>query len=378
VAPLCAATVPGSEELAPNALNLPIRLFHGEADSIVPAQSSRAWQKRLLDAGAPVEYLEYAGARHNAWDFAYRDNGVFDWFASQQRSKSPERVRFATRSYRYNSAYWVRIDGLTPGELATIDARRPGKSEARVETRGVDGFTFLGQSLDLPAAVTIDGQPLRVKAGSPLSFEKAAGRWRQGAFQPAGKRPGAEGPMLAALSAKPIYVYGTADDPGPRELDARRRAAERAATWSAPAARVIFSPSVVSDTAVSAADIAGSNLVLFGTRDSNSLIARLAPELPMELQPGAADYGLAFVAPLGGRYVLVSSGLSLWSGAPADRGGYQFAPWPYRLVSTFGDFVLFKGSLDNVVSEGRFDGNWKLPPDASARMLATGTVTIRK
>src|SRR5215468_4569772 len=30
VAPVCAATVPGSEELAANALNVPVRLFHGE------------------------------------------------------------------------------------------------------------------------------------------------------------------------------------------------------------------------------------------------------------------------------------------------------------------------------------------------------------
>ena len=377
VAPLCAATVPGSEELAPNAGNLPIRLFHGEADAVVPAQSSRAWQKRLLDAGAPADYFESAGARHNAWDFAYRNHGVFDWFASQRRPNSPERVRFVTRSYRYNSAYWVRIDGLTPGELASIDARRTGRNEARVETRGLEGFSFVGGALDLPAAVAIDGEILRVKAGSPLSFEKAAGHWRSGAFQPGGKRPGAEGPMLAALSSRHIYVYGTTGDPSPQELEARRGAAQRAAAWSAPAARVIFSPPVKADSAVSAADIAESNLVLFGTRYSNSLIARFAPDLPMELQPGAADYGLAFIVPLGAHYALVASGLSPWSGAPRDRG-YQFAPWPYRLLSTFGDFVLFKGSLDDVVSEGRFDGNWKLPPDASAIMLASGTVTIRK
>jgi aromatic-L-amino-acid decarboxylase len=48
-------------------------------------------------------------------------------------------------------------------------------------------------------------------------------------------------------------------------------------------------------------------------------------------------------------------------GGLATRG-YQVAPWPYRLLSTFGDFVLFRGSLDHVVSEGRFDANWKLHP----------------
>jgi hypothetical protein len=175
-----------------------------------------------------------------------------------------------------------------------------------------------------------------------------------------------------------VYVYGTADGPGAQELDARRRAAQHAAAWSAPEARVIFSPPVKADSAVTAADIAESNLVLFGTRYSNSLIARFAPDLPMELQPGAADYGLAFIVPLGGRYILVTSGRDLWSGAPSEGGGYRFAPWPYRLLSTLGDFVLFKGSLDDVVSGGRFDGHWKLPPDASARMLASGTVTIRQ
>ena len=61
VAPVCAATIPGSEELAPNALNLPIRLFHGDARPAVPVASSRAWQRRLLDAGVPAEYIEYPG-----------------------------------------------------------------------------------------------------------------------------------------------------------------------------------------------------------------------------------------------------------------------------------------------------------------------------
>jgi len=37
---------------------------------------------------------------------------------------------------------------------------------------------------------------------------------------------------------------------------------------------------------------------------------------------------------------------------------------------------LFRGSVTQVVAEGRFDGNWKLPDGAAARVRATGTVTI--
>ena len=44
--------------------------------------------------------------------------------------------------------------------------------------------------------------------------------------------------------------------------------------------------------------------------------------------------GLAFIVPLGSRYLLVASGLSGWSGAPRDRGGYQFASWPYCPIPT--------------------------------------------
>ena len=379
VAPVCAATVPGSEELAPNALNLPIRLFHGEQDIAIPPASSRAWQKRLLDAGDPVEYIEYAGVRHNAWDRAYGDGSIFDWFARHRRNRTPERVRLVTRSYRYASAYWLRIDGLTPGTPASIDARLGEKGEADVETKGVDSFSIAGPVPASPASITIDGATLRLRRGQPLSFEKVNGRWRAGLFHPAGKRAGAEGPIAEALSSRHIYVYGTADHPPPEILEARRSMAERAAAWSTPRARIMFSPAVRADSAVGDADMENANLVLFGSRETNLLVARLAGELPLALNPGAADYGLVFIAPAGKHYALVNSGLPWWVGEEeANRGGDPFAPWQFRLASTFGDFILFKGSLANVVAEGRFDRNWKVPADAAAKMLASGTVTIRK
>ena len=93
--------------------------------------------------------------------------------------------------------------------------------------------------------------------------------------------------------------------------------------------------------------------------------------------PGAADYGLLFIAPVGSHYALVSSGLPWWTGADeARRGGYPFAPARYRLLATFGDYVLFKGSLAHVVAEGRFDRNWKVPPKRPRSLTATGTVTV--
>ena len=190
VAPVCPSPIPGIEELAGNALNLPIRLFHGDIDPMVSVDSSRAWHRRFLDLGVPADYIEYPGVRHNAWDQAYRNGAIFDWFAKFRRNRFPRRVRFVTRSYRYGSAYWVRIDGLTPGVPASIDAAWSGNAALKVETQNVDAFTVNLEQLPdapipvVPITVTIDGVSLRVKPAAALSFIKTATRWREGFYTP--------------------------------------------------------------------------------------------------------------------------------------------------------------------------------------------------
>lgn len=375
VAPVCPPLVPEVGELALNALNLPVRLFHGEQDPVVPVTSSRLWQRRLMDVGVAADYLEYPAVRHNAWDFAYKDGAVFHWFGQFRRDRYPQRVRFVTASYRYASAYWVRLDALTPGVEASINALQAGAGEVQVETRNVDGFTL---SPDRPVSlVLIDGALIPVQPGS-LSFRKQAGRWVTGRAAPSGKRPGFEGPIAAAVSERHIYVYGTAGDPSPAELDLRRRTAEIAAHWSNPRQSLQLSFPVKADSAVTAQELDSDSLVLFGTRETNSLIARFANRLPLALSRGAADYGLLFIADLGKHYALVSSGLPWWT--DFEDAGRPFDPYAaarYAELATFGDYVIFKGSLAHVVAEGRFDRDWKLPPDAAAKIAATGTVNVK-
>jgi len=374
VAVVCGDVAPGLESLAGNALNLPVRLFHGEQDPLAPAESSRQWQRRLLDAGAPAEYFEYPLVRHNAWDYAYRGGAIFDWFYGKRRQRFPDHVHFTTDSYKYRSAYWVRIDGLTPGTAAWIDARQTA-GEARVETRNVDGFTIAPDHA--VTAVTIDGTTLRLPKAASLSFRKVDGRWQRGLFARAGKGPGSEGPMTEAVSGRHLYVYGTAGTSSSEEMDERRKAAETAAEWSTERERLRLKLPVKADLDVTEGDIATSDLVLFGTRETNSVIARFADRLPLALSPGAADYGLVFLAPAGSHYVLVNSGLPFWTGWEDGRGGDHYAPWQYRELSGLGDFVVFKGSMAHVVASGRFDSSWKVPADLAAKMTATGTIAVR-
>jgi hypothetical protein len=376
VAAMCPDSMPGSEELAANLLNVPVRLYHGDLDTVVPVASSRAWHRRLLDAGVPAAYTEYPATRHNAWDLAYSRGGAIEWLEGLRRNRWPERVRLVARSYRYSSAYWVRIDGLTPGVAAEIDARRAANGDVQVTTSSVDGFT-IGAQGSAPAQVTIDGTPVRVKRGAALSFNKAATGWRQGLVAAAGKRLGAEGPIVQALAGRHIYVYGTLRAQTDEELEERRKVAEAAADWSTVRSHLLLSLPVKADREVTAEDIDGADLVLFGTAESNTLVARFASRLPLELRPDAADYGLVFVAPVGKHYALVNSGLPWWTGADESAaGGYAWAPAQYRELSGFGDYVLFRGSVTQVVAQGRFDANWKVPADAAARLTAAGTVKI--
>jgi hypothetical protein len=367
------------DDLAPNALHVPVHLFHGDQDPVVPVAVSRQWHRRLLEIGAPAEYVEFPGARHNSWDPAYKDASIFDWFSKFRRVRNPERVRFVSGSYRYNSAYWIRFDALTPGTLASIDAKFAGKDRLEIVTSNLDGFTLELNGHPLYSQrlrIVIDGAPVKQTRLPSSSFHRSDGGWQTGKQQSRAKRPGLEGPMREVVASRHIYVYGTADSPHPEELARRRDVADRAAEWRG-ATRLTLDLQVRADRDVREQDLAECNLVLFGTAETNRLIARMAGDLPMALNAGAADYGLVYAYPAGQRYVLINSGLPLLTGVERLRGQYRFMPPLLAMLLPRGDYMLFKGSLENVLDEGRFDNEWKVPPDAATRLSATGAVMLK-
>ena len=385
IAPVCAAAPAGTEDLAPNALNVPVHLFHGDADPVVPVEISRQWQKRLLDLGAKAEYVEFPGVKHNSWDYAYKDAAIFDWFAKFRRVRYPDRVRFVSSAYKYNSAYWVTLDGLLPGSEASIDARFSGDNQLEITTKNLDAFTLsLARHPKYlrarPVSIGIDGQILKVKPRDAFSFSKKDNGWIATRFepQPSDKRPGAEGPLSEAIASRHVYIYGTGGTPAAEELQSRREAAEHAADWTGIAGRLAASLPVHADKQMEDIEAESGNLILFGTKETNSVIARLASQLPMELNAGAADYGLVFIAALGNHYVLVNSGLPWWTGAEHVKAPhFEFIRPPAAVLARFGDYVLFKGSLENIVAEGRFDRHWKLTTADTEKMKATGAVVIK-
>jgi hypothetical protein len=224
--------------------------------------------------------------------------------------------------------------------------------------------------------ISVNGRPLKLAPAESISFTKTRKGWTRGAWQfaPDEKRPSQAGPISQAITSRHLYVYGTQGHATADELRIRREQAQQAADWSTASNRLLLNFRVVADRDVRDADLHTSNFILFGNKETNSLIARL--RLPVELNAGAADFGLVMIVPFGDRLAVVNSGLPWWTRADqARRAGLPFVPVPFRALQSFEDYILFKGGLDEVIAEGRLDRHWRLPPADAKRMSETGAVT---
>ena len=72
--------------------DIPVWVFHGEQDEVVPVEESRRMVKALREEGVEVRYTEYPGVGHNSWEAAYSDPQVISWLLSRGRRESAESI----------------------------------------------------------------------------------------------------------------------------------------------------------------------------------------------------------------------------------------------------------------------------------------------
>lgn len=65
--------------------SIPIWIFHGTDDPVIPVEEGRHLEEALKDAGGNVRYIEYPGVGHNAWDRAYGEGELWKWLFAQSR-----------------------------------------------------------------------------------------------------------------------------------------------------------------------------------------------------------------------------------------------------------------------------------------------------
>jgi predicted peptidase len=80
--PICGG---GIVDRAGTFAKVPVWIFHGSADTIVPPEYSRKMVDALRKADGHPRFTEYPGVRHNAWTQTYSNPEVLDWLFEQKR-----------------------------------------------------------------------------------------------------------------------------------------------------------------------------------------------------------------------------------------------------------------------------------------------------
>ena len=80
--PICGRGVPS---LANRLKDMPVWVFHGEADEVVPADESRRMMDALKKVGGDVTLTIYPGVGHNSWTQTYDNPDVYEWLLRHSR-----------------------------------------------------------------------------------------------------------------------------------------------------------------------------------------------------------------------------------------------------------------------------------------------------
>lgn len=83
IAPVCGGGMP---LLAPRIKDLPVWVFHGAKDEVVPIQESQRMVEALKRCGGNVKFTVYPDAGHDSWTDTYDNPALYEWFLRNRRN----------------------------------------------------------------------------------------------------------------------------------------------------------------------------------------------------------------------------------------------------------------------------------------------------
>jgi len=368
-------------DYAANLFNCPVVAYSGEIDA--QREAAELMNRAMAREGIDLVHIIGPKTAHkfepNAKEEVARR---VDAIMEKGRDPMPKKVRLTTWTLRYNNMAWVTIDGLEQHwARARVDAEIVSPELINAMTTNVSALTFsFDTSHGVPSRMH-DGQPLRISKivldsqllPSPSTasdgswtarFEKRKSRWSlmtDTSNDRLRKRHGLQGPIDDAFMDSFIMVRPTGK-PMNDEL----------ADWTAIAMsdairewRLQFrgDAPVKDDNAITDADIADNNLILWGDPRSNRLLARIAPKIPIHWDrfkisvPGntysSRDHVpvLIYPNPLNPKhYVVLNSGFTFADEAPTSNA-LQIPKLP--------DYAVFNINSRAVENAGFFDDDWQ-------------------
>ena len=306
-------------------------------------------------------------------------------YAAKGLDHAPRQLRFVTWTLKYNRCHWVELLGLKRHySRAEFNARVA--DDGTIEVTKIENIT---QFTIHPPMLQKNGAKLRIagvdialpKSDAALVFAQRDGQWQslgpRGSVVLSGKRPGLQGPIDDAFSARFVCVRGTGKPWNP-EIHAWASANLRRFEYEW--ARYMRGDlPVKNDTEITVTDLNEKHLILFGDPGSNSWIAKALPNLPLKWTPeslsigkgvfSSVDHAPAIIcaSPLNrDRYIVINSGHTFHE--------KEFAAFNYLLFPRLGDWGIMQiepgadqwqpSSTDfpeKVIRAGYFDEAWQNP-----------------
>ena len=375
---------------AENLNSVGIVALQGQADSIVNQRHAQHMLEALKAHGHPnyqVHLLPFVTHGINA-DY---DMGLHDFV----RDPRPLHVHYKTAWLKYPGAYWLGITGIEQRlKHAVIDGvADPAAHAVKITTTNVSEISIDRSRLPIEgplAKVSVDGINVELPTDTKdlLHIFKDGDAWRAtsradaAAQFPPTKNEHIEGPVEHAFMSRFLLVVGDESLYDAKKNTGMYKAINQAATDLADQWKTRFAVSCRRKTVheVSDADIADSNLILFGTPDWNALTARIIDKLPVTFdQDGirlekklykGENLGLmlCYPNPLNPmRYVVLMYGTTPRSYIDMHQRFGNWFDWvPYDYRKHF-DFAVFDDltngrSPESFLVWGFFDEHWRMSP----------------
>lgn len=311
--------------ISQNLFNVPTLAYAGEIDG--QKEASDLMEAAMANAGLKLERFIGPQTAHKYHDATKAElTKRFEELIAKGRDATPREIRFSTYTLRYPESAWVRIEGMEKHwERADVHAKYLSATEIVVTTKNVAWLSLSSA----PRILTIDGQRRVSQLSSTVraNLMKENGVWRPvtgGDHKTflGRKSPGLTGPIDDAFMDAFVFVRPSGKPLSPElgtwvesELTTARHLWHDVFRGDTP---------VIADTALTEADIASKNLILWGDPTSNKVLAKLLAtgKLPLTWDAKTLTFRgktydaarhapiLIFPNPLNpSRYVVLNSGL---------------------------------------------------------------------
>jgi len=369
-------------DYAVNFFNVPVVAYNGDKDAQKQAADVMAGNMEAEGLTLSRVIGENVGHAYTREAIVQIDR-MMDALAAKGRIQYPREVRFTTWTVKFNRMRWVTVDGLEKHwERARVTANIENDHTVRATTSNVARLSFeMGPGAEMinpamKATVVLDGQPLTVVGGLSdggwtAHFRKTGAKWAvaDDDSKDLRKRHDLQGPIDDAFMDSFLMVRPTGtpmNDTVGKWASAEQEHAIR--LWRT---QMRGDAPAKDDSAITDADIAANNLVLWGDPQSNKVLARIADKLPVRWTADAVVLGtrrfasatnapvMIYPNPLNPkRYVVINSGITFREYAESNNA-LQIAYLPdYAVVDlTTPPDARWPGKI---AAAGFFGENWEL------------------